>query len=167
MEDKILGLQFKSVPAKPTRPNYKFQKLWIYRSGRSQVFFKISFTRFTEKHLCWSLFLIKLQAWRPTTLLKETPTRCFPVNTAKLLTAFFIEHLWLLQITKLALNRCEENHFSVEFFSETYWKLFLVFAAAFLKTTSLQVFRSFCPSLNMSEVYLEPSQTSRWSLLRK
>ena len=31
----------------------------------------------------------------------------------------------------------------------------------------LQVFHSFCLSLNMSEVYLEPSQTSRWKLLRK
>ena len=26
---------------------------------------------FTEKHLCWSLFLIKLQAFRPVTLLKK------------------------------------------------------------------------------------------------
>ena len=31
----------------------------------------------------------------------------------------------------------------------------------------LQVFHSFCLSLNMSEVYLEPSQTSRWKLLQK
>ena len=26
---------------------------------------------FTEKHLCWSLFLIKLQAFRPVTLFKK------------------------------------------------------------------------------------------------
>ena len=35
------------------------------QSGRSKIFFKIGvlkfFTNFTGKHLCWSLFLIKLQ----------------------------------------------------------------------------------------------------------
>ena len=29
------------------------------------------FANFTEKHLFWSLFLIKLQTWRPATLLKR------------------------------------------------------------------------------------------------
>ena len=42
------------------------QKWFNNRSSRSQMFFKIgalkSFTIFTVKHLCWSLFLIKLQA---------------------------------------------------------------------------------------------------------
>ena len=55
------------------------------------MFFKIgalkNFAVFTGKHLCWNLFLMKLQAFR-----------CFPVNIAKFLTtAFFIDHLrWLL-----------------------------------------------------------------------
>ena len=47
-----------------------------------------NFAIFTGKHLCWSIFLIKLLAFR-----------CFPVNIPKLLraAAFFIEHLrWLL-----------------------------------------------------------------------
>ena len=64
------------------------------RCCRSQMFFKIgvlkNFAAFTGKHLCWSLFLIKLLAFR-----------CFPVNVAKLLRPdFFIEHLWwfLLQM---------------------------------------------------------------------
>ena len=52
------------------------------RSSRSQMFFKIGvlkkFAMFTGKHLCWSLFLIKLQAFR-----------CFPVNITKLLRAGF------------------------------------------------------------------------------
>ena len=62
------------------------------RSSHSQMFFKIgalkNFEIFTGKHFCWwSLFLIKLQAFR-----------CFPVNIAKFLrAAFFIEHfMWLL-----------------------------------------------------------------------
>ena len=29
-----------------------------------------NFVNFTGKHLCWSLFLIRLQALKPTTLLK-------------------------------------------------------------------------------------------------
>ena len=29
-----------------------------------------NFATFTEKHLCWSLFLTKLLAWGPATLLK-------------------------------------------------------------------------------------------------
>ena len=41
---------------------------------------------------------------------------------------------------------------------------FLVLAKAFLKITNLQVICSFSLSLNTSEVYLEPSETSRWSL---
>ena len=43
------------------------------RSSHSQMFFKIVVLEnsaiFTGKHLCWSLFVIKLQAWRPATLL--------------------------------------------------------------------------------------------------
>ena len=50
------------------------------RSSRSQMFFKIdvlkNFIIFTGKHLCWSLFLIKLQAFS-----------CFPVNNAEFLKA--------------------------------------------------------------------------------
>ena len=47
----------------------------------------------TGKHLCWSLFLIKLQ----TFIEKRLQQRCFPVNIAKFLrTAFFTEHLWWL-----------------------------------------------------------------------
>ena len=52
------------------------------------MFFKIdvleNFAKFTEKHLYWSLFLIKLQASGPvTSSKKETPTECFPVKFAK------------------------------------------------------------------------------------
>ena len=42
------------------------------------------FAIFTGKYLCWSLFLIELQVWRPTTLSeKRIRQRCFPVNIAK------------------------------------------------------------------------------------
>ena len=45
------------------------------RSSRSEMFFKIdvlkNFVIFTGKHLCWVLFLIKLQVWRSAPLLKR------------------------------------------------------------------------------------------------
>ena len=58
----------------------------MYRSSHSQMFFKMdvlkNFIMFTGKHLCWSLFLVKLQAWR---------------HFAEFLRiAIFIEHLWWL-----------------------------------------------------------------------
>ena len=64
------------------------------------MFFKMgafkNFVYFTGKHLCWSFFLIKLQALRSGTLLKKTATRCFPVKFANLRTPFFTEQLrWL------------------------------------------------------------------------
>ena len=47
----------------------------IGRSSRSQMFFKVGvfkpYTNFTGKQLCWSLYLIKLQAFRAVILLKR------------------------------------------------------------------------------------------------
>ena len=52
-----------------TRERFRF------KSSRSQMIFKIAvlknFTKLTGQKLCWSLFLIKLQALRPATLSKR------------------------------------------------------------------------------------------------
>ena len=40
---------------------------------------------FAGKHLCWSLFLIKLQACGPATLLNRDSSTGFPVIIAKFL----------------------------------------------------------------------------------
>ena len=76
------------------------------RSSRPEVFCEKdvlrNFAKFTGKHWYLSLFLIKLQAWRPATLLnKRLWPRCFPVSglgvSVKFLRSpFFIEHLWWL-----------------------------------------------------------------------
>ena len=69
------------------------------RSSRPEVFCEKSVLRniakFTEKHLCQSLFCNKVAGLRPATLLKmRLWHRCFPVNFAKFLrTPFFTEHL--------------------------------------------------------------------------
>ena len=60
------------------------------RSSPSQVFFKINvlknFANFTGKHYCWSLFFIKLQAWR------RLQHRCFPVKFTKYLRTPFLQN---------------------------------------------------------------------------
>ena len=64
-------------------------------NSRSQMFSKTgilkNFAIFAGKNLCWSLFLIKFQDWRPTFLFKKRlEGRCFSVNIAKFLRAAFL-----------------------------------------------------------------------------
>ena len=72
------------------------------RSSRPEVFCKKgvlrNFTKFTQKHLCYSLFFNKVAGLKPATLLKKRPWhKCFSVNFAKFLrTPLFTEHLWWL-----------------------------------------------------------------------
>ena len=61
-----------------------------------------NFAKFTGKHQCESLFLIKLQSLVPG--IKRPWHRCFPVNFAKFLrTSFLTEHLWWLLLSKMWL----------------------------------------------------------------
>ena len=70
----------------------------VRRCFSKYVFLK--FATSTVKHLCWSLFLIKMQAWRHVTLLNRDS--CFSVNIAKFLRK---EHLrWLLLYLKFVGN---------------------------------------------------------------
>ena len=68
------------------------------RSSRSQMFCKIgvckNFAKFTEKHLCQSLFCDEVVgiAWSTTLLLKTLQHRCFPVNFPKFLRALFLQN---------------------------------------------------------------------------
>ena len=70
-------------------------------SSSSQIFFKTgvfkNFTIFTGKHLCWSLYLIKLQDWRLVFSLKETPTEVFSYEYCKTFkNSSFMEHLFVI-----------------------------------------------------------------------
>ena len=51
------------------------------------------FHKFYRKHLCWSLFLKKLQAFRAATLLKRLQYSCFSVKFAKLLRAPILKNI--------------------------------------------------------------------------
>ena len=53
-----------------------------------------NFAIFTGKHLSWSLFLIKFRAFRPATLLKETPTQVFSCKICETFkNTYFEKHL--------------------------------------------------------------------------
>ena len=92
-----------------------------------------NFVTFTGSHLCWSLLLIKLQAWSSATLLKETPKQVFSCEYYEMFkNSFFIEHLWLLLL---------KSHVNFE------WKHTVVilinfgtFDKVIRKTTSTQMF---------------------------
>ena len=66
-------------------------------NSRSQMFYKTGalkhFVIFTGKNLCWNLFLIKFQDWRPASLFKKRfQRRRFSSNIAKFLkTAFLLK----------------------------------------------------------------------------
>ena len=79
--------------------------LFIYvrkrSSSRWQMFFKTgvlkNFAMFTRKHLCWSLFLKKLQDWRPTFSLKKICKILQDFEYCKIFkNSFFIEHLFII-----------------------------------------------------------------------
>ena len=55
------------------------------------------FANFTRKQLCRSLFLTKLQTFRPAMLLKKTPTRVLSCEIWEILkSSYFEEHLWMI-----------------------------------------------------------------------
>ena len=100
-------------------------EMLIFRSNRSQIIFKIlfskqvfqkqppemlckkglliNFTEFTGKNRCQGLFLNKVADLRPATILrKRLWHRCFPMNFAKFVrTPFIIERLWWLLLVFL------------------------------------------------------------------
>ena len=74
----------------------------LFRSSRSQMFFKIdvlrNFTDLTRKHLCRSFLLKKLQCWYPETFLKRESKQMFSCEYCEIFkNSFVTEHLrWLL-----------------------------------------------------------------------
>ena len=68
------------------------------KSSRSQIVFKIgvlkNFINFIGKYIYWNLFLIKLQAWRPATLLKrDSNTGVFLWNLQNFSEHFFLQNI--------------------------------------------------------------------------
>ena len=91
-----------------------FYQISRFRSSHLEVLFckkgaLKNFTKFTGKHLCWSLFFNKV-AGLATSFKNWLGQMCFPVNFAKFLrTSFFIEHLWWLllwSVKRLFASTC-------------------------------------------------------------
>ena len=89
---RILSVNVSHLLKKSLTENFIFcAVVFFYRSNHSQILFKKigilkNFAIITRKNMCWSLFLIKLQAWKPQ-------HKCFPVKISKFLrTAFLIEN---------------------------------------------------------------------------
>ena len=66
------------------------------RRSRWEVFCKkgvlVNFTKFTGKHLCWSLIFNKVAGLRPESLLKNRlQHRCFPLNLINLFKNRFLK----------------------------------------------------------------------------
>ena len=92
-----------------------------FRRSRSQMFFKIgglkNFTTSTGKYLCWSLFLIKLEASAP--VLKRTPTQVLSCEYCQIFkNRFFIKHHWWL-LLKIAHWYFNTFHRFVEYIIST------------------------------------------------
>ena len=85
-----LGMKWKILLRVFISEDNFFNVPFLVEKQLSEVFYKINvfknFAKFTGKQLCWSLFLIKLKAWRPASLLKRWfQRRCFPMSFAKFL----------------------------------------------------------------------------------
>ena len=84
-----LNLHSDKVSSSPSLPLLFAIVFWgeTNRSALSQLFLKIdvlnNFVNFTGKHQCWSLFLIKLQAWM------RLQHRSFPVKFVKFWIPFY------------------------------------------------------------------------------
>ena len=84
----------------------------MYRSSHQWCSIEIgvlkTFTKFTGKHLCQSLFFNKAAGLRPATLLKKRLWhRCFPVNFVKFLRTRFLQNTsgrLLLYVTLLTFK---------------------------------------------------------------
>ena len=92
--DVCLGSEYTCIKALPDfngleQTGYQLQPLKFHlETSRPEVFCKNGVLRniakFTEKHLCQSLFFIKAVGLRPSTLLKnELWHSCFPVKFVK------------------------------------------------------------------------------------
>ena len=69
-----------------------FISFWIIASSKrkgssSEV---LTFSKIHRKHLCRSLYLNKVPAWRPATLSKHLQHRCFSVAFAKFLRTYVL-----------------------------------------------------------------------------
>ena len=84
------------------------------RSNRSQILFKTGalnhFPTYTGRTLCWSLFLIRLQAWRPATLLKKTSTQVLSCEYCEILKSSFLYRTPTVSASRGVSEVCDDKN---------------------------------------------------------
>ena len=104
-----------------------------FRSSRWQMSFEVEISKyfaiFTRKHLCWSVFVIKLPDCKPENLLKrDSNTRVFLLillNLKSFLrTAFFIEHLQWLHFKAMSETVRTSLWRTKKAFNKLFWLLY-------------------------------------------
>ena len=115
-----------------------------------------NFAVLTEKHLCWSLFLIKLQAWRHATLLNETPTQVFSWEYCEIFkNIYFEEHLQTAApdilvnsiLQRDSVKICDRNNllvFEYHFFHKFSSNLSKVYCLRLLFSCSSRIHTLYC-----------------------
>ena len=83
----------------------------IVRGSRPKMFFGTGalqdFAVYVEKLMCWSLFLIKLKAWGPTTFSRrDSSESVFLWKLRNFWEQFFVERLWWLLLNYLYFKSC-------------------------------------------------------------
>ena len=76
----------------------------VRRCSIKKVFLEVS-QKFTGKHLCQRLFLMKSQTWPATLLKKGLWHKCFPVNFARFLSTPFLQNSPGGCFCKLQINK--------------------------------------------------------------
>ena len=114
-----------------------------------------NFAKFTEKHLCQSLFFNKIVGWRPVTLLKKRLQHMyFPVNSTKCLRTSFLQSpsgrlfliiwpssVWFIVFGRLwSFDRLVSDYLTVWFFifSSTFETILNVICLTPLACTSVK-----------------------------
>ena len=117
------------------------QIVWINRSSRSQMFFKIgilkNFAIITGKHLCWSVFSIELQTWRSAALLNRDSN----TGVSMWILQNFSGQLSIKYLRWLLLNKVQTNVKSTWFILLPDWLYYVINDIEFktyCKTTKIQ-----------------------------
>ena len=89
---------------------------WSVKNGALK-----NFANFTGNHLCWSLFIIKLQAWGPATFFK----REFDTSVLRWNLRIFQEHLFWRAFVNLCMLLYLHRWFSLQFMKKL-WLRFMM-----------------------------------------
>ena len=97
---------------------YLSNQKWSVKKGALK-----NFANFTENHLCWVSFIIKLQALRPATFFKrDSDTGVLRWNLRSFKSTYFEEHLWTSACFCIFIGGFLYNAWSCD--GDLWWRFF-------------------------------------------